>query len=99
MRALPIMARTGYPVVFDATHSVQLPGGLGNASGGQRQFIPTLARAAAGAGIDGLFVETHNDPDHALSDGPNNLHIDDLPRLLDQVRRIDDILRSANPFE
>jgi 2-dehydro-3-deoxyphosphooctonate aldolase (KDO 8-P synthase) len=93
MRSLAVMRSFGYPVVFDATHSVQLPGGLGTASGGQRQFIPTLARAAAAAGIDGLFVETHNDPDHALSDGPNNLPIEDLPRLLDQVKRIDEILR------
>lgn len=95
MRSLAVMREFGYPVIFDATHSVQLPGGLGSASGGQRQFIAPLARAAAAAGIDALFVETHENPDEALSDGPNNLPLPQLPMLLDQVRRIDDVLRGS----
>jgi 2-dehydro-3-deoxyphosphooctonate aldolase (KDO 8-P synthase) len=83
-RAIPQMQATGAPVVFDATHSVQLPGGApgGTASGGQRDMIPTLARAAVAAGCDGLFLEVHPDPDHALSDGPNSLRLEDLPDLL-----------------
>lgn len=93
MRSLAVMRGFGYPVVFDATHSVQLPGGLGASSGGQRQFIEPLSRAAVATGIDALFVETHNDPDNALSDGPNNLPIERLADLLDRVRRIDDALR------
>jgi 2-dehydro-3-deoxyphosphooctonate aldolase (KDO 8-P synthase) len=96
MRSLAILREFGYPIIFDATHSVQLPGGLGSASGGQRQFIAPLARAAAATGIDALFIETHDDPDHALSDGPNNLPLDQLPALLDQVRRIDEVLRSTS---
>ena len=94
MRSLAIMRETGAPVVFDATHSVQLPGGQGTSSGGQRQFIEPLSRAAVATGIDALFVETHNDPDNALSDGPNNLPIERLADLLDKVRRIDDAIRS-----
>jgi 2-dehydro-3-deoxyphosphooctonate aldolase (KDO 8-P synthase) len=94
MRSLAVMRGFGYPVVFDATHSVQLPGGLGASSGGQRQFIEPLSRAAAATGIDALFVETHNDPDNALSDGPNNLPIERLAGLLDKIRRIDDALKS-----
>ena len=80
-RAIPQMQATGAPVVFDATHSVQLPGGGpgGTASSGQREMIPTLARAAVAAGCDALFLEVHPDPDHALSDGPNSLRLDDLP--------------------
>lgn len=93
MRSLAVMREFGYPVVFDATHSVQLPGGLGASSGGQRQFIEPLSRAAVATGIDALFVETHNDPDNALSDGPNNLPLDRLAGLLDKVRRINDTLR------
>lgn len=89
-RAIPQMQATGAPVVFDATHSVQLPGALagGTASSGQREMIPTLARAAVAAGCDALFLEVHPDPDHALSDGPNSLHIGDLPDLLRQCLRI-----------
>ncbi len=93
MRSLAVMRGFGYPVVFDATHSVQLPGGLGASSGGQRQFIEPLSRAAVATGIDALFVETHNDPDNALSDGPNNLPIERLADLLDRLRRIDDALK------
>lgn len=88
MRGLVIMRRLGYPVVFDATHSVQFPGGAGSSSGGDRQFAPPLARAAAAVGIDGLFLETHPDPDRALCDGPNSLALDSLPRLLKQIRTI-----------
>jgi 2-dehydro-3-deoxyphosphooctonate aldolase (KDO 8-P synthase) len=84
MRALPIMAQTGYPVIFDATHSVQQPGGQGETSGGQRQFVPVLARAALSVGVAGLFVETHENPDTAPSDGPNMVKLADMPRLLDQ---------------
>lgn len=92
MRSLAVMRGFGYPVVFDATHSVQLPGGLGASSGGQRQFIEPLSRAAAATGIDALFVETHNDPDNAMSDGPNNLPIEQLGNLLDRIRRINDAI-------
>ncbi len=81
-RALPIMARTGYPVVFDATHSVQQPGGQGTSSGGQREFAPVLARAALAVGVAALFIETHPDPDHAPSDGPNMIPLRDMPALL-----------------
>jgi 2-dehydro-3-deoxyphosphooctonate aldolase (KDO 8-P synthase) len=89
-RAIPQMQATGAPVVFDATHSVQLPGGGpgGTASSGQREMIPTLARAAVAAGCDALFLEVHPDPDNALSDGPNSLRLDDLPDLLDICLRI-----------
>ncbi len=82
MRALPIMAETGYPVVFDATHSVQLPGGLGGSSGGQRQFVPPLARAACAVGVAAVFIETHEDPDNAPSDGPNMVPVTELAGLL-----------------
>ena len=88
LRAFPIMARTGYPVVFDGTHSVQRPGGLGDRSGGDREMIPYLVRGAVACGIDGLFLECHDDPDHALSDGPNNLDLKDLPKLLRDVLAI-----------
>ena len=81
MRGLQIMRDFGWPVIFDATHSVQIPGGLGHASGGQPQFIPTLARAAVAAGVDGVFVEVHEDPERALSDGPNALRLDRLAEL------------------
>ena len=88
MRSLAVMKSLGVPVVFDATHSVQLPGGLGNASGGQREFIRPLARAAAAVGIDVLFAEVHPDPAHALSDGPNSLNFDDIKTVLTEVKAI-----------
>ena len=88
MRSLPQMAETGYPVVFDATHSVQQPGGLGGASGGQREFVPVLARAAVAVGVSGLFIETHEDPDNAPSDGPNMLPLDQLEPILCQLSAI-----------
>jgi 2-dehydro-3-deoxyphosphooctonate aldolase (KDO 8-P synthase) len=93
-RGLPIMRGFGYPVVFDATHSVQLPGGQGDRSGGERQYVQALARAAVAVGVDALFMEIHEDPDRTLddgrplSDGPNMLRLDDLPRLLDELRAI-----------
>ena len=93
MRSLPIMRGFGYPVVFDATHSVQLPGGEGTSSGGQREFVPHLSRAAAAVGIDALFVEVHEDPDQALCDGPNSISLDFLSELLMQIRKIDDIVK------
>jgi 2-dehydro-3-deoxyphosphooctonate aldolase (KDO 8-P synthase) len=95
MRALVIMRAFDVPVVFDATHSVQLPGGAGTASDGQRQFVPHLARAAVATGCDALFMEIHPDPDRAPSDGPNMLHLDDLPALLAQVIQIDRIVRGV----
>jgi len=85
MRALPIMARTGCPVVFDATHSVQQPGGQGATSGGQREFAPVLARAAVAVGVAAVFIETHPDPDAAPSDGPNMIPMHDLPDLLETL--------------
>ncbi|MFM1549736.1 MAG: 3-deoxy-8-phosphooctulonate synthase [Lentisphaeria bacterium] len=93
MTALPTMRALGYPVIFDATHCAQSPGGLGTASGGRREVIPCLARAAVGAGCDGVFIEVHPDPDKALSDGPNSLKITDLPPLLEQLIEIDNIVR------
>jgi len=95
MRALPIMAETGYPVIFDATHSVQQPGGQGETSGGQRQFVPTLARAAIAVGVAGVFMETHQDPDNAPSDGPNMVYLKDMPRLLKVLLDLDRIAKSA----
>ena len=92
MRSLLIMRETGFPVVFDATHSVQLPSGAGSASGGDRRFVPLLTRAATAAGIDALFLETHPDPDHALCDGPNSLAISDLPSLLRDIKAISQAL-------
>ena len=88
MRSLPQMRSTGFPVIFDATHSVQQPGGLGGASGGQREFVPVLARAAVAVGVDGLFVETHEDPDNAPSDGPNMVPLDQMPDLLVTLSRL-----------
>ena len=88
MRSLPVMRQMGCPVIFDTTHSVQLPGGQGSSSGGQREFIPTLARAAMGAGIDGLFMEVHPDPDKALCDGPNSWPLDKVEPLLQQLLAI-----------
>jgi len=93
MRSLPIMAETGYPVVFDATHSVQQPGGQGETSGGQREFVPVLARAAVAVGVAMVFMETHQDPDKAPSDGPNMLHLKDMPRLLETLVEIDRIAK------
>ncbi|MDZ7754381.1 MAG: 3-deoxy-8-phosphooctulonate synthase [Gammaproteobacteria bacterium] len=95
MRALVIMRETQCPVVFDATHSVQMPGGEGGRSGGQRQFVPVLARAAVAAGIAGLFMETHPDPDHALSDGPNAWPLQRLEPLLGVLARIDEQVKSG----
>jgi 2-dehydro-3-deoxyphosphooctonate aldolase (KDO 8-P synthase) len=89
MRALVVMRDTGCPVVFDATHSVQMPGGLGGKSGGQREFVPTLARAAVAAGVSGIFMETHPDPDQALSDGPNSWPLDKMTVLLETLKEID----------
>ena len=94
MRSLAIMRETGCPVVFDATHSVQLPGGQGDRSGGQREFVPVLARAAVAAGISGLFVESHPDPDQALSDGPNSWPLDRLEKLLTQLIAIDALVKA-----
>lgn len=93
MRSLPIMRRIGYPVVFDATHSVQLPGGLGGSSGGQREFVEYLSRAAVATGVDGVFLEVHEDPAKALCDGPNSLKLDDLPALLKKLKAIDAIVK------
>ncbi|WP_336800029.1 3-deoxy-8-phosphooctulonate synthase [Kaistia sp. MMO-174] len=89
MRSLPIMAAMGAPVVFDATHSVQQPGGQGSSSGGQREFVSVLARAAVAVGVAGVFIETHQDPDNAPSDGPNMIQIDDLPALLERLMAFD----------
>jgi 2-dehydro-3-deoxyphosphooctonate aldolase (KDO 8-P synthase) len=94
LRALPIMAETGYPVVFDATHSVQQPGGLGGASGGERKFAPVLARAALAVGVAAVFIETHPDPDHAPSDGPNMIALRDMPALVARLRRFDAVAKS-----
>lgn len=94
MRSLPIMARTGYPVVFDATHSVQLPGGLGGSSGGQREFVPPLARAAVAVGTAAVFIETHQDPDKSPSDGPNMVPLDQMRDLLKTLTEIDRIAKA-----
>jgi 2-dehydro-3-deoxyphosphooctonate aldolase (KDO 8-P synthase) len=98
MRSLAIMRGTGCPVVFDATHSVQLPGGQGNASGGQREFVPVLARAAVAAGVAGVFMETHPDPAKALSDGPNAWPLDRMAPLLATLKELDDAVKKQ-PFE
>ena len=95
MRALAVMQETGCPVVFDATHSVQLPGGQGASSGGQREFVPVLARAAVAVGVAGLFMETHPDPDHALSDGPNAWPLGKMPLLLEQLMALDNVAKST----
>ena len=95
MRGLATMRTTGCPVVFDATHSVQQPGGLGNASGGQRQFVPVLSRAAVAAGVAGLFMETHPDPDNALSDGPNAWPLADMESLLGTLLELDAIVKRS----
>ncbi|MBI3584122.1 MAG: 3-deoxy-8-phosphooctulonate synthase [Nitrospinae bacterium] len=94
MRALPIMRGFGYPVIFDATHSLQLPGGAGKSSGGQREFVPHITRSAVATGCDGIFMEVHPDPDKAPCDGPNMLKMDNLPPLLMQVKEIDRIVKA-----
>jgi 2-dehydro-3-deoxyphosphooctonate aldolase (KDO 8-P synthase) len=93
MRGLAVMRATGCPVVFDATHSVQQPGGLGSKSGGQREHVPVLARAAVAAGISGLFMETHPDPDNALSDGPNSWPLDKMGQLLETLVDLDRVVK------
>jgi 2-dehydro-3-deoxyphosphooctonate aldolase (KDO 8-P synthase) len=95
MRALVIMAGFGYPVVFDATHSAQLPGGAGGASGGRREFVPALARAAVAVGVAGVFMEVHEDPERAKSDGPNSLRLDELPALLTSLRALDHVVKGS----
>ncbi|NBX07463.1 MAG: 3-deoxy-8-phosphooctulonate synthase, partial [Proteobacteria bacterium] len=90
MRGLPVMADFGFPVIFDATHSVQQPGGRGGSSGGQREFVPVLARAAVAVGVQGLFMESHIDPDNAPSDGPNMIPLNEMPTLLTSLARIAD---------
>ena len=97
MRSLPIMARTGYPVIMDATHAVQQPGGLGQSSGGQREFAPVLARAAVAIGIAGVFIETHQDPDNAPSDGPVMVRLSDMPALIGSLMAFDRLAK-ANPL-
>jgi 2-dehydro-3-deoxyphosphooctonate aldolase (KDO 8-P synthase) len=93
MRSLPILRGLGYPVVYDATHSVQLPGGLGGSSGGQREFVEYLARAAVATGVDGIFLEVHEDPDSALCDGPNSVKLGELAGLLKKLKAIDAIIK------
>jgi len=97
MRGLPIMARTGYPVIMDATHSVQQPGGLGGSSGGQREFAPVMARAAISLGIAGVFIETHEDPDNSPSDGPNIIALRDMARLVESLMAFDRLAK-ADPL-
>lgn len=99
MRSLAIMRETNAPVVFDATHSVQLPGGQGTSSGGQREFVPVLARAAVAAGISGIFMETHPDPNNALSDGPNAVPLNKMASLLEQLASIDQVTKSRPYLE
>jgi 2-dehydro-3-deoxyphosphooctonate aldolase (KDO 8-P synthase) len=95
MRALPIMAAMGAPVIFDATHSVQQPGGQGASTGGQREFVAVLARAAIAVGVAGVFIETHEDPDNAPSDGPNMVHLKDMPALLEKLLAFDTLAKAA----
>ena len=99
MRSLAVMRQTGCPVVFDATHSVQLPGGQGSSSGGQREFVPVLARAAVAAGISGLFMETHPDPDKALSDGPNAWPLAKIQSLLEVLVLLDQATKASAMHE
>jgi len=94
MRALPIMAKLGYPIVFDATHSVQQPGGMGEKSGGQREFVPYLSRAAIAVGVGAVFMETHEDPDNAPSDGPNMVPLNEIKSLLKQLASIDTLIKN-----
>lgn len=96
MRSLVWMRELGYPVIFDATHSLQLPGGLGHASGGERKYIPALARAAVAVGIDALFMEVHENPDQALSDGPNSLPLKDFEKLIGAVKQIDEMVKGSS---
>ena len=96
MRSLVWMRELGFPVIFDATHSLQLPGGLGHASGGERKYIPALARAAVAVGIDALFMEVHENPDQALSDGPNSLPLKDFEKLIGAVKQIDDMVKGSS---
>ncbi len=98
MRSLVIMRDSGAPVVFDATHSVQLPGGLGSSSGGQRDFVPVLARAAVAVGVSGLFMETHPDPERALSDGPNSWPLEQMERLLESLMAVDQTVKTHQIF-
>ncbi len=98
MRSLVIMRECGVPVVFDATHSVQLPGGLGSSSGGQREFVPVLSRAAMAVGVSGIFMETHPNPEKAKSDGPNMVPLHKMPELLAQLKAIDQLVKSGNGF-
>lgn len=95
IRSLPIMREMGYPVIFDATHSVQLPGGKGTSSGGQREMVKYLARAAVAAGVDGLFFEVHRDPEKALCDGANSLYLDELENLLKTLKQIDSLIKKS----
>jgi 2-dehydro-3-deoxyphosphooctonate aldolase (KDO 8-P synthase) len=94
MRALPVLAATGAPVIFDATHSVQQPGGQGTSSGGQREFVPVLARAAVAVGVAGVFIETHQNPDRAPSDGPNMIPLKELPTLLERLMQFDTLAKT-----
>jgi 2-dehydro-3-deoxyphosphooctonate aldolase (KDO 8-P synthase) len=94
MRALPVLARTGAPVIFDATHSVQQPGGKGASSGGEREFVPVLARAAIAVGVAGVFIETHQDPDKAPSDGPNMMPLNDMEPLLQRLMQFDALAKA-----
>jgi len=96
MRSLVWMRELGYPVIFDATHSLQLPGGLGHASGGERKYIPALARAAVAVGVDALFMEVHEKPDQALSDGPNSLALKDFEKLIRAVKQLDEIVKGSS---
>ncbi len=96
MRSIPIMAKNGYPIVFDATHSVQQPGGQGDKSGGQREFVEHLARAAVAVGVAAIFIETHQDPDNAPSDGPNMVPLNKLDNLINQIVEIDNLVKKNN---
>ncbi|MFQ5901768.1 MAG: 3-deoxy-8-phosphooctulonate synthase, partial [Thermodesulfobacteriota bacterium] len=96
MRSIPVIRTMGYPVIFDATHSVQLPGGLGSASSGERDMVPFLARGAVAVGIDGIFLEVHPEPEKALCDGPNSIAVRDLKGLLSQLKAIDSYVKGEN---
>jgi 2-dehydro-3-deoxyphosphooctonate aldolase (KDO 8-P synthase) len=97
-RSIPIMSKNGYPVVFDATHSVQQPGGLGEKSGGQREFVEYLARAAVAVGVAAVFMETHPDPDNAPSDGPNMVPLSKMENLLKQLLKIDQLIKNGKNY-
>lgn len=96
MRSLPIMAQTGYPVVYDATHSVQQPAGKGDSTGGDREMVPHLARAAVAVGVAGVFIETHENPDNAPSDGPNMVRLENMPNLLHTLKQLDNLIKEGN---